>query len=407
MSRAPSSPIQIGIGSGGRRGGARGTTGTSRTRRDTIEAIKNASGSFTGDNVVPGLSASTPPTYVPDGSHKLTKIDKYEILEQVESHNSKHVYKALNTLNNQELICKVYNRCEYGKTMSVYYLVGKHPNINTIADKVILPTKVYAFYTPGQAMPNKPQTEGFKADNLHNFIRCKTRLAEHEAAPLFRQAVKAVAHCHKNNVVLKDLKLRKFIFRDKERKEIMLECIDDAHILEEGDDGKIADDGIVFPAYASPEMVSCVVSSRNDKKKEYSIDGKQRDVWRLGVMLYTMLVGCYPFNNSSDKHVLAKIFHCTYNPIPSHVSKQASDLIKQLLVRNPNNRVTAEAITYHPWLVYQGSSYDNVQPLGRGGDSWHVDEAEQADLMRFSPFTPPASLYQDAYYSDQLVPDIN
>ena len=58
---------------------------------------------------------------------------------------------------------------------------------------------------------------GFCADNIHNFIRNKRRLPEEVAAPLFKQVVAAIEHCHDNNIVLKDLKLRNFIFQDEER----------------------------------------------------------------------------------------------------------------------------------------------------------------------------------------------
>lgn len=38
-------------------------------------------------------------------------------------------------------------------------------------------------------------------------------------------------HCHQHNVVVRDLKLRKFIFKDKEHSEVMMENLDDARVL--------------------------------------------------------------------------------------------------------------------------------------------------------------------------------
>ena len=58
---------------------------------------------------------------------------------------------------------------------------------------------------------------GFRAENLHSYVRSKQKLSETVAAPLFNQVVAAVAHCHKNNIVLRDLKLRKFVFKDEDR----------------------------------------------------------------------------------------------------------------------------------------------------------------------------------------------
>ena len=58
--------------------------------------------------------------------------------------------------------------------------------------------------------------EGHHGD-LHAYVRARRRLREPEARRLFRQAARAVATCHEYGVVLRDLKLRKFVFADETR----------------------------------------------------------------------------------------------------------------------------------------------------------------------------------------------
>lgn len=58
--------------------------------------------------------------------------------------------------------------------------------------------------------------EGHHGD-LHAYVRARRRLREPEARRLFRQAAKVVATCHENGIVLRDLKLRKFVFADEAR----------------------------------------------------------------------------------------------------------------------------------------------------------------------------------------------
>lgn len=58
--------------------------------------------------------------------------------------------------------------------------------------------------------------EGHHGD-LHAYVRARRRLREPEARRLFRQAARAVATCHEYGVVLRDLKLRKFVFADEAR----------------------------------------------------------------------------------------------------------------------------------------------------------------------------------------------
>lgn len=53
--------------------------------------------------------------------------------------------------------------------------------------------------------------------DLQSYVRNKKRLRESEAMPLFQQVMQIVADCHSNGIILRDLKLQKFIFSNKER----------------------------------------------------------------------------------------------------------------------------------------------------------------------------------------------
>lgn len=56
----------------------------------------------------------------------------------------------------------------------------------------------------------------FQGD-LHSYVRVRKRLREPEAKRLFRQMCEVVKSCHEQGIVLRDLKLRKFVFADAER----------------------------------------------------------------------------------------------------------------------------------------------------------------------------------------------
>lgn len=56
----------------------------------------------------------------------------------------------------------------------------------------------------------------FQGD-LHSYVRVRKRLRESEAKRLFRQMCAVVKSCHEQGIVLRDLKLRKFVFADTER----------------------------------------------------------------------------------------------------------------------------------------------------------------------------------------------
>ncbi|XP_043287614.1 tribbles homolog 2-like [Venturia canescens] len=189
--------------------------------------------------------------------------------------------------------------------------------------------------------------EGHHGD-LHAYVRARRRLREPEARRLFRQAAKAVAICHENGVVLRDLKLRKFVFADEARTRLRLESLEDSVLVDEDDDKLTDRRGC--PAYVAPEVLR--------SGRAYS--GKAADVWSLGVLLYTMLVGRYPFNDAEHASLFAKISRGHF-VVPEVLGNRAKCLIRALMRREPNERPQSEDVPRHPWLSkpLRGSTASN------------------------------------------------
>jgi len=198
--------------------------------------------------------------------------------------------------------------------------------------------------------------------DLHTYLRSKRRLKESEARSLFRQAAQAVHDCHRHGVVLTDLKLRRFVFADSQRTQLRLESLEEAIVLERCD----SDDGVWrkhgYPAYVTPE----VLLSRGAR---YS--GRAADLWSLGIILYTLLVGRYPFQDQGPFGLFTKIIRGHFT-VPDFVSSRARCLIRNLLRRDPQQRLEAADILQHPWFtaVLRTAKADQVKskpvevPLG-------------------------------------------
>lgn len=103
------------------------------------------------------------------------------------------------------------------------------------------------------------------------------------------------------------------------------------------------------PNYISPEII--------DRQPV----GLSSDVWSLGCMLYTMLVGHPPFEvnsltmlfiQKSDqvKETLEKVSKVDY-VVPSFVSREARDLIHRLLQRNPLRRPPISKLLRHAFFA--------------------------------------------------------
>ena len=98
------------------------------------------------------------------------------------------------------------------------------------------------------------------------------------------------------------------------------------------------------PAYVSPEILLST----------HGYSGRAADVWSLGVVLYTMLVGQYPFHDSDASVLFGKIRRAHYT-LPDGVSAQARCLIRSLLRTEPNDRLAIDDVVRHPWFAYSTS----------------------------------------------------
>jgi serine/threonine protein kinase len=71
------------------------------------------------------------------------------------------------------------------------------------------------------------------------------------------------------------------------------------------------------------------------QKLEYA--GPPADIWALGVLLFTLLSGCFPYRGATDKELYKKIMRADYK-LPSEVllslSSEAVNLIKRPSARD-------------------------------------------------------------------------
>jgi calcium-dependent protein kinase len=79
--------------------------------------------------------------------------------------------------------------------------------------------------------------------------------------------------------------------------------------------------------------------------------GVQSDIWSLGVLVYQMVTGTLPFDDSDGLGKLIKAIKVgKYKALPEQCSKNFKDLIKKMLNTDPRKRITAQEALAHPWL---------------------------------------------------------
>ncbi|MBN3315018.1 STK40 kinase, partial [Atractosteus spatula] len=209
--------------------------------------------------------------------------------------------------------------------------------------------------------------------NLQHYVIKEKRLSERETIVIFYDVVRVVEALHKKNIVHRDLKLGNMVlnksvfpchflhtktcnqiqhynskkhsraYKGYPNREPHLEmsrlthrititnfCLG-KHLVSEDD---LLKDQRGSPAYISPDVLS---------GRPYR--GKPSDMWALGVVLFTMLYGQFPFYDSIPQELFRKIKAAEYTiPEDGRVSDNTVCLIRKLLVLDPQQRLTAAEV---------------------------------------------------------------
>jgi BR serine/threonine kinase len=142
----------------------------------------------------------------------------------------------------------------------------------------------------------------------------------------FRQIIYGLEYLHIHGICHRDLK----------PENILLDAHDTIKIADFGFARWLrhsrADTSCGSPHYAAPEIV---------KGEQY--DGRKSDIWSCGVILYTMLSGSLPFDDTSIRALLQKVKVGQYR-MPTGFPADIRALIAQMLEVDPSKRITIPEI---------------------------------------------------------------
>jgi len=163
--------------------------------------------------------------------------------------------------------------------------------------------------------------------SLMELHKRRKAVTEPEARYYMHQIALGVKYLHNNKIIHRDLKLGNLFLTDE--MEIKIGDLGLAtRVNQEGERKKTL---CGTPNYIAPEVLC---------KKGHSYEV---DIWSLGCIMYTLLVGKPPFETSSLKETYTKIKRIDYH-VPSYVSDMASVLIKKMLRGDPSRRPNIEEV---------------------------------------------------------------
>lgn len=189
-------------------------------------------------------------------------------------------------------------------------------------------------------------------------------MPDNEAKKYFYQVLTAIDYAHSQGVSHRDIKPENIL-------------LDNHRNIKLGDfglsngmrDGEFLSTACGSANYAAPEVIA-----------GHKYCGSEVDVWSLGILLYALLSGTLPFDDANMPALIAKVKSGKY-AMPYHISPQASDLIKKIIVTNPLHRLTIAGIFQHPWI--SGTFPMHVVNKQK---EYVIDEGIFGDLLKYPKF---------------------
>ncbi|XP_015168293.1 CBL-interacting serine/threonine-protein kinase 3-like isoform X2 [Solanum tuberosum] len=208
------------------------------------------------------------------------------------------------------------------------------------------------------------------------------RMHEKEARKYFQQLINAVDYCHSRGVYHRDLKPENLL-------------LDASGNLKVSDFGlsalsqQVRDDGLLHTTCGTPNYVAPEVLN------DHGYDGTTADLWSCGVILFVLLAGYLPFDDSNLMNLYKKISVAEFT-CPPWMSFGAMKLITRILDPNPMTRITIPEILEDEWFKKDYKSpifnekgdanLDDVEAVFKDSEEHHVTEKKEEQPTPMNAF---------------------
>jgi serine/threonine protein kinase len=162
--------------------------------------------------------------------------------------------------------------------------------------------------------------EFIQGGDLLNLLERNLKFPEEQAKFYSASLLTVIDYLHKKNIIIRNITPDSILLASSGY--IQLVNFNNAKILKNDYTNTLCG----TPEYSSPEMLN---------RKGH---GKAHDLWSLGIILYHMLIGHTPFEDSDPLKMQQKILKG--KPVfPKTIGKDAKNLIKHLLIVDPKKRL--------------------------------------------------------------------
>ncbi|XP_042565380.1 testis-specific serine/threonine-protein kinase 1-like [Clupea harengus] len=208
--------------------------------------------------------------------------------------------------------------------------------------------------------------------NLLEFIEFRGALPPEFCKKLFRQICHAITFIHDKDIVHRDIKCENLLLD----KDFNLKVADFgfSRRLTYSDAGamELSKTFCGSEGYAAPEVLQGV-----------PYDPKLYDVWSMGIVLYVMVCGSMPFDDSNVKKMIKvqKAHRLTY-PRSVVISPLCKELIYRILHPDPKKRMKVVECLEHSWLQEECDATESSKVCQN-------DNCEKRNIIKAEPEVEP------------------
>lgn len=159
-------------------------------------------------------------------------------------------------------------------------------------------------------------------------------ISEKSTRQIFRQIIEAIKHLHSKGIAHRDIKLDNIMVDAKLKVKII-----DLGLCQVSNATRCSEKS-GSPEYWAPEVTGMG-----------RYNALHADIWSLGIVLYAMLYGSFPFTTTDiNKIRIGSPIRLPFHASPD-VSVEAKNLISSLLQSNPKRRISVDEILNHEFFT--------------------------------------------------------
>ena len=272
-------------------------------------------------------------------------FENFELINYVDSGSESYVYKIQNKKTKKDYILKIIkNHNNKRRNLNELRITTKLKHQN------LIDFNGYFLSKKGDDNNEYIIMENAKYGNLRNFLlntlKIKRSLSESMICFLSYQILEGLNYCHRSKIAHMDIKAQNIVVDDYLNTKLIDFSISiDYKNKKPNDTIKLSLEGTPF--YISSEVYNSDVIEYKDINKV--------DSYALGVLLFNLAFGCYPYNlKSGDEKNITKIKEKIKGKLEikssSNFSSYFIDFVSKLLENDITKRMSIYEAIQHPWI---------------------------------------------------------